>query len=310
MIFKNILSRPVASTNSATQIPCYCVTHAEPLVPKRFFTDIIALGDYGQDLPLHIAKIDEFWHEARPVAFSSAGCFAIPKIVQTSSKSPVIGLCSYRKILLPKAYGPDDPHSFLVEIKHDCVTNLSLSDTLPADSEQELFVTRPITFPNGIIDQYARAHILQDLLNFTALSVDLGVLTPEQAKDFLLCPLFIPGGCDFGFYPKDWLVDRQSQLELIGSAFIWQYRERLLGYDKFQVRALSFLTERLGSYFVLTELMKRYQWNPIFHLTSEFGSGAQLNSGLEHMGPIPPEIFGRMHVFVESYDSYTGGLAD
>ncbi len=310
MLLNNILSLFAAPPKRAAQIPCYCISHMEPKVPDRFFTDIIALGEYGQDLPLHISKIDAFWHEARPVAFASAGCFAMSKIIQTTTGSPVVGLCSFRKILLPKASRPDDPRAFQVEIRHEDVKNLSLSDTLPPKAGQDFFVAGPLMFPDGIIGQYSKNHILRDLLDFTSLCIDLGVLTSEQAKDFLLCPLFIPGGSDFGFYPAQWLAKSQSRLELVGRTFVNQYRERILSYERFEVRALSYLTERLGSYFVLMELMERYQWKPTFHLTNEFGSGVQMLCGQEHLGPIPPEIFGRMHVFVDSYGSYKGGLAD
>ena len=300
----------VLKSRQSSPVPCFCISHATPVVPERFYTDIVALGDYGRDLPWHISKIDQFWHEARPLAYSSAGLFAIPKILQSTPDAKVIGICSYRKVIFPEPHGPIAAGNFQTEVRLEDVENLSLSDTLPPDPEHEFFVTTPLFFSDGMIGQYTKYHILQDLLDYTALGIELKILTPQQAKDFLLCPILIPGGCDVGFYPRQWLIETLGRLEVLGRAFILRYRERLLGHDRFQVRALNFLGERLGSFFVLTELMRRYQGELTFTIGNKLPSGSQTMMEPQSLGFIPPEIFGRMHVFVENYGSYRGGLAD
>ncbi|MEI6712573.1 MAG: hypothetical protein WCO60_02405 [Verrucomicrobiota bacterium] len=292
-------------------IPCYCISHVQPVVPERFYTDVVALGEYGRDLPCHVSKVDSFWDEARPVAFSSAGLAVIPKIVEASSTASVVGICSYRKIILPKAHAPINPLRFQVETLLSDVEGLSLADCLPPNLEHEFLVTGPVYFTDGIIGQYSKYHVLRDLLDYAALAIELGVLSQEEAKEFLMCPILIPGGCDVGFYPRQWLLETLGKLEILGREFVKRYGNRILGYDQFNRRALNFLGERLGSFFVLSELMRRYQGQITYNIGNRYPSGSsQLMDPSQTLTFIPPEIFGRMHVFVENYGTYSGGLAD
>ena len=309
-MLSNLLSS-VFRTRQSSPTPCYCISHLEPVVPERFFTDVIALGDYRQDSPLHVSKLDQFWHDARPVAYSSAGLAVLPQVVEATSSAGVIGICSYRKIILPRPYGPISPGSFQIEVLQSDASSLSLRDTLPPNPEHQFFVTSPLYFSDGMIGQYTKHHVLQDLLDYAALSIELKVLTSQQAKDFLLCPILIPGGCDIGFYPRQWLLESLGKLEVLGRAFVTRYRERLLGYDKTSRRALNFLGERLGSFFVLHELMRRYQGEFTFTIGNAVPSGSQtMMDPQQSLGFIPPEVFGRLHVFVDRYGAYRGGLAD
>ena len=49
-----------------------------------------------------------------------------------------------------------------------------------------------------------------------------------------------------------------ENLARAGKEFIQRYGDRIASYDNYQVRAVGFLAERLGSYLLLRELQRRY----------------------------------------------------
>jgi len=124
--------------------------------------------------------------------------------------------------------------------------------------DNRFLVVRPLIFDGGIVDQYARAHKLIDLVNYCSLAVDLGILNEKDVDSFFKCRYFIQGGAEFGTYPADWLIPTLNCLERLGRTFLDQYGARIKEYDSYQVRAVGFLAERLGSFLLLKRLKRSY----------------------------------------------------
>jgi len=61
-----------------------------------------------------------------------------------------------------------------------------------------------------------------------------------------------------GFYPTEWIVPTLEKLALTGKEFLKRHAGRIAYYDNYQVRALGFLAERLGSYLLQQELQRRF----------------------------------------------------
>ena len=108
------------------------------------------------------------------------------------------------------------------------------------------------------------------------------MLDSNSAREFLAAKHFIPGGVELGIYPKSWLIHALSRIELVGRQFLYRYGKRLKKYNKYQARAVGFLSERLGSFLLMRHLMEKYSNN------------------------IPADIFGYMTVIVEGNSSYYG----
>jgi hypothetical protein len=72
----------------------------------------------------------------------------------------------------------------------------------------------------------------------------------------------------------------------LGKAFLSRYQARVATYDAYQIRAVGFLSERLGSFFLMQELKKRYPQG------------------------IPPAIFGHLSVMTQDGQHYAIGLGD
>jgi hypothetical protein len=150
--------------------------------------------------------------------------------------------------------------------------------------ENEFLVPQPIRLPSGILGQYANVHMLEDFLDYVSMAVGMGVLSREQAVEFIKGEVLIPGGCELGVYPRGWLENILRILGELGRSFLNKYAGRIIGYNAYQVRAIGFLSERIGSFLLLQELFRRYP------------------------AGIPTTIFGYMVTVTDRGDDYTLGM--
>lgn len=264
----------------------FLVTHIEPAIPSMFFDHAIALGDFGVDLPFHVSRLDPFWHAMRPIAFSSAGIYSVPQAVKKlDSKPDVIGIISQRKLIAREAIGRASTGGLAMrDIDSTILGPINVEVARPAPGATFL-VPQPINLPTGMVDQYAAVHVAADLFDYISLAAEHGVLERDDIKSFVQQRHFFPGGCEFGYFPANWILKTLQQLEELGRAFLMRYERRLRSYDKYQVRSLSFLSERLGSFLLTKELIRI------------------------HGSTIPRSTFGHMCVVVEN-GGYTQALAN
>lgn len=266
----------------------FCISHKKPLLPESWYDDCIALGDFQPDSPLHVSQLDQFWHEARPLAYGAAGTPVLPIAIERLSSAPnLIEISSCRKRLFPSRVGIEaQAYPTMRELS---IGNRREEDELsvftPRD-DLEFLVAQPIYFRNGIIGQYAAGHHRRDILDYTSLAVEMDVLDSDSRSELLAAKHFIPGGTELGIFPKSWLMHVLPEIERVGRHFLNRYGDRLKKYNAHQIRAVGFLSERLGSFLLIRHLMDKYANN------------------------IPADIFGYMAVIVEGNSSYSHALGD
>ena len=268
----------------------FCISHKKPLLPECWYDDCISLGDFQSDSVFHVRQLDRFWHEARPIAYGAAGTYVLPIAIERfSSAAKLIEISSYRKRILPSPEGIESQSYGYPGMRELSLENFGkeaeLSVFMPR-ADLEFLVAQPIYFENSMIGQYTLYHHRRDILDYTSLAIEMGVLDSNSASEFLGAKHFIPGGVEFGIYPKSWLIHALSRIELVGRQFLYRYGNRLKKYSKYQIRAVGFLSERLGSFLLIRHLMEKYSNN------------------------IPADIFGYMTVIVEGNSSYSIGLTD
>ncbi|WP_141659300.1 hypothetical protein [Mycobacterium europaeum] len=268
----------------------FCISHEKPLLPDSWYDDCIALGDFQPDSKFHVRQLDMFWHEARPLAYGAAGTYVLPTAINRLSNRPeLIEISSHRKRILPcpqgvesQSYGYPTMRELRIE---DAQKRAELSVFTP-NAGLEFLVAQPIYFEGSIVGQYADSHYRRDILDYASLAVELKVLDSESSSEFLNAHHFISGGVQLGIYPRSWLVETSSKIDLVSREFLSRYRDRLKKYDIYQVRAVGFLSERLGSFLLISQLMERYS------------------------NKIPVEVFGYMTAIVEGDSTYSIALAD
>lgn len=237
----------------------YCISHEPPLLPEKFFDYAIGLGSYRPTRGVHISQLDSYWDLNRPIAYGAAGSYVLPLVsALAGNQTDLTGICSRRKIVLRRPIGREAPNYPTMRETTTAELSLLNPDLMHPRDEFDFLVPMPLEIPQGIIWQYAQAHHVVDLLDYLSVAVQLDVISPSDVSDFASGQYLSPGGCEFGIFPTAWLGEAISKLEIVGREFLDRYGDRIRRYDAYQVRAVGFLSERLGSFFLLKELKRRY----------------------------------------------------
>lgn len=203
-----------------------------------------------------MSALDPFWDRMRPVAYGAAGLYVIPRAIESDvPRTELTGVFTHRKIVMRKRAMRD--HYYHREISIPASLQLTVEDIRPWDG-REFLIASPVDFPQGVVRQYAEEHHAIDLFEYLSIAVQIGVMTTDQVREFSLETVLVPGGSELGIYPTSWLYATQQKLAAVGREFVTRYGARISTYDRYQVRAVGFLAERLGSYFLLKELRARY----------------------------------------------------
>ena len=110
----------------------------------------------------------------------------------------------------------------------------------------ELFNT-PIEMTDGVLAQYARVHVLEDLLHFSAFLLQRGILSEVEAAEFLAAKIFIPA-CNIGvFQPRTY----RMIFSVLKAAAHFIDSPYFIRRDGYQRRCGGFLLERLHSFLIL-----------------------------------------------------------
>lgn len=268
----------------------FCISHEKPLLPESWYDDCIALGDFQPDSQFHIRQLDDFWHEARPLAYGAAGTYVLPIAIQRLPSRPqLVEISSHRKRILPSPEGVESRsygYPSMRELKMDDLERRTEISVFTPGAGLEFLVAQPVYFEGSILGQYADSHYRRDILDYTALAIELNVLNANAASEFLNTHHFISGGVQLGIYPRSWLLETATKIDGVSRQFLSRYRNRLKKYDIYQIRAVGFLSERLGSYLLIRHLMDKYS------------------------NKIPAGIFGYMTAIVEGDASYSIAVAD
>ncbi|MGV0790095.1 hypothetical protein ABQF33_24630 [Mycolicibacterium sp. XJ2] len=264
----------------------FCITHEKPLLPDSWYDDCIAMGDFQTESPFHVKKLDSFWHEARPVAYGAAGSNAMPAAIRLlPADIEYIEVSSHRKRILPSPEGKESP-------VYPTMREVHYSDIHPKEKlavftpPHGFLVAQPLYLKESIIGNYTICHHRRDIKDYTSLAIEVGVLDTKSAKEFLASKHFIPGGTELGIFPRSWTADVMPKIERISRLFLTLYRGRVENYSSYQVRAVGFLSERLGSFLLFRHLKEVYS------------------------NKIPADVFGYMTSIVETGSSYAEAKPD
>lgn len=266
----------------------FCISHEKPLLPEQWYDDCISLGNFQTDSVFHVRQLDQYWHDARPIAYGAAGAYVLPIAIERyCSDADLIEISSYRKRTLPFSDGRESRvYPTMRELPLRCIEKQTELSEFRPRAGVEFLVAQPLHLKNSVVGNYAAIHHRHDILDYTALAVDVGVLDPNSASEFLASKYFIPAGIELGIYPRPWIVDALSNIELVGRQFLNEYGTRVKRYNRFQIRAVGFLGERLGSFLLIRHLIDKYSNN------------------------IPADVFGYMTTIVADSSEYSAGLAD
>jgi hypothetical protein len=248
-----------------------CITHVPLWLPFPDYVTPIYLGDAQAPGQCNLRDLAPEWEPYHRILGGTVGSFALKNLVlRDYPHAQRVGMCQYRKFVSRKRISgvPDPSYLGMDRVFMDDLPPAVMAEVMhPAD--QSFVVCRPHPFDQNInvLAQYQRAHHVQDLLRFTAMAVELGVLEPHEAGVLFEQTVFFPGGVEFGIYPADFWVRSVTALESVVRACVQTYAYCRLDY---QTRAWSFCCERLGSYLLLKHFRSHSghrKWSQKWHRT-------------------------------------------
>lgn len=253
-------------------LPLFNVPHKAKVVwlnakmpdnPKNY--DIIPGYDYIRDAEINHNKLS-----------GAIGPMIIHKIIESmTSGNEKITIWQYRKFVSRQKFGKSS--------KNYVGTNVLFSEEAEKlnlysnnYNDYEFTVSAPLQIGN-LSKQYLTYHHISDLLKYTALAVDLNVISEEDSYLFLNCAHLIIGGLELGTYPLYWWKEKFNDLQKVSLEFIRKCIPANPN-DPYQKRAVAFCQERLGSFILLKKMSSQYQGNlPIalfgtIHTVSDTGT--------------------------------------
>lgn len=237
----------------------FCICHTRPLfkIPANWNIIWLGLEEIPSDLRsyniIRLVDADPNLHKIHSQVGGSAGAFLLTKLSSILKNVDSIGIFQYRKIITRNPIGIAAPNYPSMQISSSGVINSCLEIECALDN-QDLLISKPSPI-KSIIDQYASAHHIEDLLRYTAIAVELGVISPREVNIFLTRPHIFPGGVEFGFLPQDFCLYALRAIQKVAMTYITQTSRTRYGY---QGRAVAFCGERLGSYLLEKYLSHRF----------------------------------------------------
>ncbi len=230
----------------------FCVAHTRPLLDLPDYVEVIGTADYQGEGRLNVRDSREPLLANPPYLAGSAGFYYIAEILKgrpTAGKR-VLSLL-HRRFLAQEPVGERSAANPILRV----IPSFPRAelDRILRSYAAPVVVPMPIFFAGGILDQFARAHHVEDFLRLTDHAVRAGALSPLGVADFCSSRLLIPCGCNLGIIPCDWFIEIMERCFAAAKRYV--EHERPLEPDHpYQSRAVSFFQERLSSYLLLQKL--------------------------------------------------------
>jgi hypothetical protein len=192
-----------------------------------------------------------------------AGCFALKSyILATGLQVRRVGLClpdtfvSNRRI----AAGERPRHAAADVLGVRDVADTSLTDVM-APETRDFLIGEFRTLGNGkagdgYFNEYASTHHGEDLLRFTAIAVELGVLQQDEVMPFFSETRLCVNGVGMGVFPTEFWIRTISSIEAVVREC---FSRHVLPADGAREQAWALCAERLGSYLLLQHLENAYR---------------------------------------------------
>ncbi|QBE64018.1 hypothetical protein [Pseudoduganella lutea] len=222
-----------------TAPPFYCISHKDPGWPLPPFMTVVGTGGYvpehGIGMSVHCPQF----------AFKNnqlgeyAALFMIRRVLEEAHATGFVGICHYRRYALTVEIG--EARGFNFHAHPDQLRQLA-PEAFYADGATPI-ISVPVGFAGTVLQQYAANAVGRDLLMFFGDAIDSGVVTNDEAAQFLSGNSFITAG-NVGVIPVDWFVDILGDIEKVVARFSHNHYIRREGYDE---RSMGLCCERLHS---------------------------------------------------------------
>ena len=230
----------------------YCIAHAPFNWTMPEFMTMVGSGDYVPATGLAMSKL---LTPEKAMANRYLGeylvLFELRRRLLAEGADGFVGVCHYRRFALT------DPIGVLTGFNHHAHPDM-LSQIRPehfyGDGKTPI-VPVSVAFPGSVLQQYQAHCDARDLLLFFGDAVDCGVISSQEAADFLSSTSFITAPT-VSYIPVTWFVEIVHDLELVMSRYFRHHYMQRPGYAD---RSMAFCCERLQAYLLSKRIAA---WGP------------------------------------------------
>lgn len=238
-----------------------CMTHVPLWIDYPSFVSTICLGQAQGPGQLNLRDLAPEWEPYHPILGGTAGSFALKNhLLAHHPDATHVGICQYRKFLSRARIGvPAKNYEVMDILPRSQVRTEQLAELMSPNGAAFLlgqpgqFLVRGTSY--DYLYQYKDVHHVEDLLRFTALAVELGVLDKNDVHPFFGEKIFFPGGIELGVFPAGFWLKSITGLETVVRECVKRYPTPREGT---QARSWSFCMERLGSFLLLKHLRQTH----------------------------------------------------
>lgn len=246
----------MSNYDKLSRIHKFCITHRHLMLNPTKDSVVVKLGDdnlnFGEYKMLDVNKTFPeigFYHN---MYCGSAGVFAILNTIESNEdvykNNERISVYQYKKFVSINKLGiKSTNYSGMRIVSKEDASLIDLNDIYDGVGECWV-IPQEIQFIKNIYHQYAVAHDVVDLLRYTAIAIETGVISDLESVDLFESQGIISGGAEFGIYPVCLFKNVIGKLRLVSYEFANKYRPYSI--IKSSARCIAFCNERLGSFLI------------------------------------------------------------
>lgn len=172
-------------------------------------------------------------------------------IENLKSENSLITICQHRRFVLNKKLGEISTNMpWSTVLTNQQVDELNINELITPINDNKYLIGTSVKV-QSIMNQYASAHFLRDILKFSTVLIESEILSEKDILDFLNSEVLIPApSC--GSFRLDTHINIFCTLEKAAKVF-WNFGYRPYA-DLYQSRVMGFLLERLNSFLLLKEI--------------------------------------------------------
>lgn len=230
----------------------YCIAHAPFNWQMPDFMTMLGSGDYVPENGLAMSKLLSPEEAARNRYLGEyLAMFEVRRQLIANKAEGFVGFCHYRRFALT------EPIGVLTGFNYHAHPDM-LAQVQPEHfygDMQTPIVPIAVTFGGSVLRQYDAHAVTRDLLMFFGDAIDCGVISNQEAADFLSNPTFITAPT-VSYIPVQWFVEIVHDLELVMSRYFRHHYVHRPGYAD---RSMAFCCERLQAFLLSKRIAA---WGP------------------------------------------------
>jgi hypothetical protein len=234
----------------------FVICHSELPAYQLDPSDIIVWNnkDDPPETKLRVISGYNFFQNAQLLHSKVFHAFGIITIVYAIKNEVVsvghnIEISAYRKFVSKQVVGVEAPNFTGMRLIRPDEFHPELIDR--SDRSQRFLVPKMMAF-DSIVQQYARAHHLSDLMEYFRFAESGGFFPSSILAYALGTKAMVPGGISLGVFPTEWWLPRAQMICRLNAAIAPGFVLRSPD-DPYQMKALSFCSERLESALLIAD---------------------------------------------------------